>query len=869
MISSAGTQPGRRPSVIPGMALLAGLVASSLAAQDEPRTKTVVTGPQYKASGAHEWIFGRDYRELWLTPITVDVLDLQREAGGLTPGFRVGGKQTKGLALKGKDGRNYTFRGIDKDNSEAFDLQVELRGTIVEKLLDDQGAAQHPASEVVARGLLDAAGIPCPPWRLVVLPDDAALGEFRKDFAGAVGYFAEYPSAVSATNPGFLGITEIIDHLELYKRLEAGTGDRVDTRALLRARLVDIVMGDWDRHRKQWRWAKFPQSPLWKPIPEDRDQAFSRYEGLFLDLGRDREPRFQNFKPTYAKIGGLTWNGHEQDRRMFAGLERAPFDEEAASLKAALTDEVIERSAALLPAEWRKIDGPRLTAALKARRDALPAIAGKYYLHISDRVDVYMTNQPELAEAKRLPNRDLEVTVAVVGPDGTPGEPYFRRVFHASETDDVRFYALGGDDRIVVTGGKRGIHVRALGAQGSDLLDDSQGGGTKLSDSQGTNRVVKGPGTREDDRPYEPPPPPKNAPWIPPRDFGSETWGVPWLGFGSDIGFFLGGGIQKQTYRFRKEPFAAQHTVRGGWAFGESSGKLEYQGIFHRENRRSFFTLHAFFSGIEVLRFYGLGNETVNIGDEDFYKAPTDQVLLFPAFAWPLDKSKRTALGIGPVLRFSRSDEGQNTFIETDQPYGFPEFGQVGLRSIFAHDSRDNVQFPRRGAFVAVRGSFWPKVWDAQESFGEVDGNANVYIGGKVATLALRAGGKRVFGDYPYFDAAYVGGGGLLTGALAEPGFTVRGFRARRFGGDGSVYANSDLRLRLGSITLFVPTHVGVFGLFDVGRVWLKGESNDTWHTSYGGGIWFSLLNYRNTFSAYVAHSKEDNIFHIGGGFTF
>jgi hypothetical protein len=142
-------------------------------------------------------------------------------------------------------------------------------------------------------------------------------------------------------------------------------------------------------------------------------------------------------------------------------------------------------------------------------------------------------------------------------------------------------------------------------------------------------------------------------------------------------------------------------------------------------------------------------------------------------------------------------------------------------------------------------------------------------VGGKFATLALRAGGKRVFGDYPYFDAAYVGGGGLATGALAEPGFTLRGFRARRFGGDGSLYGNSDLRLRLGSLTLIVPTHIGVFGLFDVGRVWLEGESSDTWHTSYGGGIWFSFLDYRSTLSAYVAHSKEDNIFHIGGGFTF
>src|SRR5262245_61376578 len=97
-----------------GGALLAAVLSATGAGAE---TRTVVTGQQYKASGGHEWILGKDYRGLWTTPITVDVLDLQKEGGGLTPAFRVGGVQTKGLALKGKDGKNYTFRGIDKDNS--------------------------------------------------------------------------------------------------------------------------------------------------------------------------------------------------------------------------------------------------------------------------------------------------------------------------------------------------------------------------------------------------------------------------------------------------------------------------------------------------------------------------------------------------------------------------------------------------------------------------------------------------------------------------------------------------------------------------------------------------------------------------------
>src|SRR5215468_1988914 len=485
----------------------AGILAlSSLAAADSTETRTVVAGEKYRASGTHKWIFGGDYREMWLKPIKVEVLDMKKEAGGLSAAFRVGGQQTKGLAIVGKDGKNYTFRGIEKDNAGI--LEEDLKGTIVEKLLDDQGAAQHPASELVVRGLSEAAGIPVPGWRLVVLPDDEALGKFQKDFAGAVGFFAEYPSAVTATNPGFRGATEILSHADLYKRLESSPEEKADLRALLRARLLDIVVGDWDRHRKQWRWAKFPGNPLWVPIPEDRDQAFSLYKGWLLGIARTRDPRFQVYTPKVDNLKGLTSNGREQDRRLLVPLGRDVFKEEATSLKAALTDEAIEKYVALLPEEWRKVKGLDITAGLKGRRDHLVETADKWYLQLADKVDIYMTDLPELVEVQRQANGDLDVTLAVVA-DGKAGAPYFHRLFHPNETQELRLYALGGDDKVVVTGGRGSIKVRVLGGLGNDTLDDSQGGGSELADSQGSNKVVKGSGTSEDTHTYVPPPPDK------------------------------------------------------------------------------------------------------------------------------------------------------------------------------------------------------------------------------------------------------------------------------------------------------------------------------------------------------------------------
>ena len=105
--------------------------------------------------------------------------------------------------------------------------------------------------------------------------------------------------------------------------------------------------------------------------------------------------------------------------------------------------------------------------------------------------------------------------------------------------------------------------------------------------------------------------------------------------------------------------------------------------------------------------------------------------------------------------------------------------------------------------------------------------------------------------------------------ARREPQDTVRGYRARRFLGDSSAWGNADLRLRVSRITIILPGAWGIVGFADAGRVWLEGESSDTWHAGYGGGIWLSLLNDRMCFSSGISHSKESNLFFVKGGFSY
>ena len=111
------------------VAMTVSALAAPLVAQAQ-ETATVVAGEGYDAGGLHRMIFGQAYRDLWGMPIEVPLLDLEKDAGGLTPLMVVGRLQTVGLAFRGADGRSYTFRGVHKDLVRA--LPEELRETVLQ-----------------------------------------------------------------------------------------------------------------------------------------------------------------------------------------------------------------------------------------------------------------------------------------------------------------------------------------------------------------------------------------------------------------------------------------------------------------------------------------------------------------------------------------------------------------------------------------------------------------------------------------------------------------------------------------------------------------------------------------------------------------
>jgi hypothetical protein len=58
-----------------------------------------------------------------------------------------------------------------------------------------------------------------------------------------------------------------------------------------------------------------------------------------------------------------------------------------------------------------------------------------------------------------------------------------------------------------------------------------------------------------------------------------------------------------------------------------------------------------------------------------------------------------------------------------------------------------------------------------------------------------------------------------------------------------------------------------MIGLADTGRVWLAGETSDTWHSSAGGGIFLRVLTTDVVFHGLLAFSDEQTKFYVNIGF--
>lgn len=818
----------------------------------------MIAGPEYRAGAFMRFFLGDGYRDLWTRPLQAPVLDLGSHAGGLSP-IRVGGGfQTQTIHLRGGDGGYYLFRSVNKAVRKG--LPDDLRDTPAGHLVQDQTSVLHPGGAWVLPPLLDAVGVSPERPELFVMPDDPALGEHREAFAGVLGMLVKSPDEGPDGDLSWEGSDEILGSEDLLERLEASPDDRVDSRNLLAARLVDLVVGDPDRNFDNIRWIGYREDggvTVWRPVPMDRDPAFIKADGLLPSLARETFlPKYVEYGPGFDDVEGLWVSQPEVDRLLLADLGRAAWDSVTVAVQRALTDSVIDVAVSSLPPEYRPDHAGFLGHALRSRRDALPQAADAFYRALAREVDVQATGSADVAEIVVASGGALDVMLHAdcVGPvvaeqqDGDDGElhcgrTWFSRRFVPSETEEVRLYLRGGNDRAVVRGrGPQRVRLRVMGGEGDDALQDlsaSEGPArTYFYDHQGEDRILPGPHTSVD-----------RSSWrgevitdfhaekdgdVDYRDYGSKKSWLALADYGDVPGVVLGVRRRTTDYGFRRRPWARRMELsawvgtRGGFG-GEAEVRRRLEGsdvILSGLARAT--------RGIESYRFFGFGNDTPLL-ENDLGLVPLDEVTLEAAVELPLGRAG--TYSVGPVARWVSPEPHAEGPLAEVRPLGAEAFGQVGVGSRLEAGAVDDDAFPRLGVALLGGATAYAPVWDAPDWFGGADAELRTYLPMPAGSaLATRVGGALAWGSVPVHEAVFLGGRKSL-----------RGYRSERFAGDGALFGSAELRVPLTRLTLLTRGDLGAFAFADAGRVWVGEESAGDWHTGWGGGLWYSTMGVSGT----------------------
>ena len=241
---------------------------------------TAQAGSQYAIGKFGQFWLGKTYREVWDLPVTVPMLNLEEELGGLTPIRKGGGQQSNSLRLEDKDGNQLVFRSIMK--SAAKVTPDFAKNTWAQSLLQDGLSAAHPFGAFVIPKLSEAANIYYTEPKLVYVPKQRGLGIYNESFGNELYLYEDRLSGDRSNSPNFGNSKKVIGINDLRPKLDKSkTKHVVDQRWTLRSRLFDLWVHDWDRHNDQWRWASFKEGDktIYRPIPRDRDQVFFRFDG--------------------------------------------------------------------------------------------------------------------------------------------------------------------------------------------------------------------------------------------------------------------------------------------------------------------------------------------------------------------------------------------------------------------------------------------------------------------------------------------------------------------------------------------------------------------------------------------------------------
>ncbi|MTI87811.1 MAG: hypothetical protein FH748_07570 [Balneolaceae bacterium] len=833
-------------------------------------TRIISPNPEYdNKSTLFRMIAGEHNRGYWSIPATFPVFDVGTIKGGLKP-VRLGGKgQTNTLHLESKDGVDYVLRSVDKEAGRIW--EEELKQTVALDLAQDQFSILNPYAALVIPELADAVEVFHTNPKIYYVPHDPRLGSYADEVGGTLALFEERPNGDMSTIKSVGYTEEVLSHAEMIREIDGDIDHRVDQEAFARARLLDMLVADWDRHSDQWRWASFEpddnKGKIYVPIPRDRDIALMNMTGPLARLAKlGSFFQYQNFRENYGLLRGLNFNSLTISRRFTNQLNREQWLAIAGFMEEALTDEVIEKAVRNYPDPVFKKYGTQTIRIMKKRRDKLKKVADAYYDMIAEVVSVLGSNKRERFEVQILDEEQLSVKVYKLSGDGDVKRKYYDRTFHSSATQELRLLGMNGDDEFLLSGeAENRVKINIVGGSGTDVFrDQTPKEGLRpniyIYDTRegnnfetASNTVVKT----------------SNDPLVNQYNYRTDyKWDRHFFSlytsYNNDDGIFLGGGPEIVRYGFRKHP-AARHYFRANYAPKTGAANVRYSGWWYQVAGSWDLNVEsAFFLPKSYRNFFGLGNETtLEERKNNYYRARLTRYIIEPRMY--IKKNDVFTFYAGIHSSITKVD-GNDDNILNDPDLNIPSetfssqwFG--GVTSGIKIRDADDASNPRQGYQFQMSGKVGLGMENTSDNFAVLSSDLRLYLSARYTpqvTFANRIGFAHNFGDFPFYESNTLGG---TT--------TLRGYLGNRFSGRTSVYNNAEVRLELFDFYRYLlGGKIGLVGFVDTGRVWTDRRHSDVWHIGYGGGIWF------NIFESFMVNtslgiSGEGTLFEIKAGFLF
>ncbi len=839
---------------------------------------SIYTDEEVDKSGFHKWLWGDRYRKYYATKVSAPTVRLDTLFGGLEVVRKGGGNQSNSIRLEDKNGRQFVMRALRKSAERylqaiAFQEQYiigDFEDSFTEKLLMDFYTGAHPYAPFTIGPLSDAVGIYHTNPKLYYVPKQTVLGDFNAEFGDGLYMIEEHVS--EGHDLESFGYTNKIESTyDLINKLRKDEEYSIDKKEYVKARLFDMLIGDWDRHVDQWRWAEFKDGSgkkIYKPIPRDRDQAFSIWgDGALMAFASRTVPSLRIFEGFHEEIRSV--KGFNSSPRTFA-LDMALLSEtdialwmdQAKFIQENINTAVIDEAFASFPKEVRDETIDNIKKTLLARKQNLVNTSKEYFKVINKYSVVTGTDKDDYFAINSLKNGNIEVRGYRIK-NGEKKDLFFEKEYSPEFTKEVWVYGLDDDDVFDVNTTSSKIKVRIIGGQNNDQYKISEKSKKvhtyDFKTKKNTYDEAFG-GTVHNINDYD-----TNT-----YEFlkikASNNQFLPTIGFNPDDGLRIGFTDTYTFNGFRQNPFTQQHTFNAAYYFATNGFDLGYNGEFANVFENVNLELNARFTSPNFsINFFGLGNETPNNDDElelDFNRVKIETIKFAPSLVWRGYLGSKFRLGVSYENYDVEETEGR--FIEGF----FTDAGRdtqqdfFGVDAEYGYSNTDNEAFPTMGMSFSLHGGYKTNLQDSDRAFGFIIPSLSIdhqlCSNGRLVLATKLKGHFNIGDDFEFYQGASIGANNGL-----------RGFRFQRFTGKTAYFQNTDLRYSFRKRqTGLLPVTPGIFGGFDYGRVWLPQDSSDIWHTSYGGGF---FLNGADILSANFGffNSSDGPRFAFGVGFGF